>query len=238
MKNINYTRERGEQNARDQDKAPSHSSAEPAGPGTRHRGQSDDGAQTAGEPSDRPPCACMGGAEARQPPRAVGQHREPGQGRSPQAEQRVAQVKAGSKEAAMLKRIGLTVLVTAVAVMTGCARGPVSPTETPTYAAKPVSVPAGIISSEVTVLWRAIGIYRATGPLRLAGPMYEMTSYETKAECEAAQQEAVAKEALSRMGPTTERLSNGIRTWDSDRQHYTTFRYLCLVAGAGPAPFR
>jgi len=147
-------------------------------------------------------------------------------------------VKAGSKEAAMLKRIGLTVLVTAVAVMTGCARGPVSPTETPTYAAKPVSVPAGIISSEVTVLWRAIGIYRATGPLRLAGPMYEMTSYETKAECEAAQQAAMANEALSRVEPTTERLSDGIKTWDADRQYYTTFRYLCQVAGAGPAAGR
>lgn len=139
----------------------------------------------------------------------------------------------------MLKRIGLTALVTAVTVVTlGCARGPVSPIETPTYAANPVSVPPGSISSEATVLWRAIGIYRATGPLRLAGPMYEMTSYETKAECEAAQQAAMAKEALSRVGPTTEPLSDGIKTWDSDRQHYTTFRYLCQVAGAGPAASR
>ena len=140
----------------------------------------------------------------------------------------------------MLKRIGLTALVTVATVMTlGCARGPVSPLETPSYAsAKPVSVPAGIISSEATVLWRAIGIYRATGPLRLAGPMYEMTSYETKAECEAAQQAAMAKEALSRVGPTTEPLSDGIKTWDSDRQYYTTFRYLCQVAGAGTTPVR
>ena len=38
-------------------------------------------------------------------------------------------MKAGSKEAAMLNRIGLTALVTAVTVVTlGCARGPVSPT--------------------------------------------------------------------------------------------------------------
>jgi hypothetical protein len=147
-------------------------------------------------------------------------------------------VRAGGKEAAMLKRIGLTALVIAVTVVTlGCARGPVSPLETPTYAAKPVSVPPGV-SSEATVLWRAIGIYRATGPLRLAGPMYEMTSYETKAECEAAQQAAMAKEALSRMGPTAEPLSDGIKTWDSDRQYYTTFRYLCQVAGAGPTSVR
>ena len=140
----------------------------------------------------------------------------------------------------MLKRMGLTALVTAVTVVTlGCARGPVSPIETPSYAAaKPVSVPAGIISSETTVLWRAIGIYRATGPLRLAGPMYEMTSYETKAECEAAQQAAMATEALSRVGPTTAPLSDGIKTWDSDRQHFTTFRYLCQLAGVGPTPVR
>jgi hypothetical protein len=148
-------------------------------------------------------------------------------------------VKAGSKEAAMLKRIGLTALVTVATVMTlGCARGPVSPTETPTYAGKPMSVPAGIISSDATVLWRAIGVYRATGPLRLAGPTYEMTSYGSKAECEAAQQAAMAKEALSRVGSTTEQLSDGIKTWDSDRQYYTTFRYLCQIAGAGPTPFR
>src|SRR5438128_7502172 len=142
----------------------------------------------------------------------------------------------------MLKWIGVTALVIAMAVMTlGCVRGLVAPTatvETQTETAKPVSVPAGIISSEVTVLWRAIGIYRATGPLRLAGPMYEMTSYETKAECEAAQQAAMANEALSRVEPTTERLSDGIKTWDADRQHYTTFRYLCRLAGAGPTPFR
>ena len=86
--------------------------------------------------------------------------------------------------------------------------------------------------------WRDISIYRASGPLRLAGPIYEVTSYETKAGCEAAQQAAMAKEALSRVGPMTERLSDGIKTWDSDHQHYTTYRYLCRLAGAGPGPFR
>ena len=142
----------------------------------------------------------------------------------------------------MLKCIGLTALATAVAVLTlGCVRGLVSPTAPvgdQIYMAKPVSMPAGLSSSEVTVLWRDIGIYRARGPLRMAGPTYEMTSYETKAECEAAQQAAMAKDALSRVGPTTERLSDGIKTWDSDLQHYTTFRYLCGLAGARPAPFR
>jgi len=42
-----------------------------------------------------------------------------------------------------------------------------------------------------------------------------VTSYETKAECEAAHQAAMSKEALSRVGLTTERFSDGIKTWDS-----------------------
>ena len=142
----------------------------------------------------------------------------------------------------MLKCIGLTALATAVAVLTlGCVRGlgsPTAPAADQIYMAKPMSAPAGISSSEVTVLWRDIGIYRASGPLRMAGPMYELTSYETKAECEAAQQATMAKEARSRVGPTTEQLSDGIKTWDSDRLHYTTFRYLCRPAVVGPAPVR
>ena len=136
----------------------------------------------------------------------------------------------------MLKCMGLTALATVVVVTLGRLVSPTAAAEDQIYTAVPV--PAEVIASEVTVLWRDIGIYRASGPPRLAGPMYEVTSYETKAECEAAQQAAMAKEALSRVGPTTERLSDGIKTWDSDRRHYTTFRYLCLVAGAGPALFR
>ena len=138
----------------------------------------------------------------------------------------------------MLKCIGLTALATAVAVLTlGCVRGP-APVEEQIYMAKPMSGPVGIISSEATVLWHDIGLYRASGPVRVAGPMYEVMSYETKAECEAAQQAAMANQALSRVGPTTEQLSDGIKTWDSDRLHYTTFRYLCRIAVAGPAPVR
>jgi hypothetical protein len=123
----------------------------------------------------------------------------------------------------------------------GCVRGLTVPTAVggaPANTVKPVSVKTEITSSEVTILWRDIGIYRANGPLRLAGPIYEVTSYDTKAGCEAAQQAAMAKEALSRVGPSTERLSDGIKTWDSDHQHYTTFRYICRLAGAGPGPFR
>ncbi|PYN83501.1 MAG: hypothetical protein DMD87_30025 [Candidatus Rokuibacteriota bacterium] len=142
----------------------------------------------------------------------------------------------------MLKWIRLTALVAAGPVMTlGCVRGLAAPTaaiEAQTSTVKTMSVKAGLMSSAVSVLWHDISVYRASGPRRLAGPTYEVTSYETKAECEAAQQAAMAKEALSRVGLTTERLSDGIKTWDSDRQHYTTYRYLCWLAGAGPAPFR
>ena len=69
----------------------------------------------------------------------------------------------------MLKCIGLTALATAVAMLTlGCVGGSVSPTapvQDQIYMAKPMSAPAGIISREATVLWRDIGIYRASGPL-------------------------------------------------------------------------
>ena len=142
----------------------------------------------------------------------------------------------------MLKCIGLIALATAMAILThgrvGGIVSPTAPVPDQIYMAKPMSAPAGIISSEATVLWRDIGIYRTSGPLRMAGPMYAVTSYETKAECEAAQQAAMAKEALSRVGPTTEQVSDGIKMWDSDRLHYTTFRYLCRLAVTGPAPVR
>ena len=136
----------------------------------------------------------------------------------------------------VLKRIALTAVATAVVVTLGCVWGLVSPAaagEDQTYTAEPVPAPAEITSSEVTVLWRDIGIYRASGPLRMAGPLYQVRSYQTKAECEAAQQAAMAKDALSHVASTTEQLSDGIKTWDSDHQHYTTFRYLCRLAGAG-----
>src|SRR5437879_13828013 len=131
----------------------------------------------------------------------------------------------------MLKRIGLTALAIAVAVLTlGCVRGLVSPTAPvgdQIYMAKPVSVPAGLSSSEVTVLWRDIGIYRARGPLRMAGPTYEMTSYETKAEGEAAQQGAMDKDALSRVRPTPERLCDWLETWDWGLRHCKPVCALC-----------
>jgi len=142
----------------------------------------------------------------------------------------------------MVKWTGPLALATAVAVLTlGCVRGlgaPTPPAADRIYIAKPMSAPVGITSSETTVLWRDIGIYSVSGLGRMAGPRYEMTSYDTKAECEAAQQAAMAKEAASRVGPTTEQLPDGIKTWDSDHLHYTTFRYLCRLGVAGPTPFR
>jgi hypothetical protein len=132
--------------------------------------------------------------------------------------------------------MGLTALATVVVVTLGSLVSPTAAAEDQIYTAVPV--PAEVIASEVTVLWRDIGIYRTSGPLRMAGPMYAVTSYDTKAECEAAQQAAMANEALSRVGPTTEQMSDGIKTWDSDRLHYTTFRYLCRLAVTGPAPVR
>jgi hypothetical protein len=131
----------------------------------------------------------------------------------------------------MLKCIGRTALAAAVALTLGTLVSPTAAAEDQIYTAVPV--PAEVSASEVTVLWRDIGIYRASGPLRMAGPIYQVRSYQTKAECEAAQRAAMATEALSRVAATTEQLSDGIKTWDSDHQHYTTFRYLCRLAGTG-----
>jgi len=71
-------------------KAPSHSFEGHAGSGSRHRGPSDDRAQAAREPPDRPSCTDLGGPEARKSLGACGQHREPGQGGSPEAERGAA----------------------------------------------------------------------------------------------------------------------------------------------------
>src|SRR3989442_3886451 len=116
---------------------------------------------------------------------------------------RALRVGSLAQEATMLKWTGRTALVAAVAMMTlGCVRGLAAPTaavEPQGEPLKPVSANAGITPREVTVLWHDIGIYRASGPLRLAGPMYEATSYETNADCEDEQQTALTKEALSRV---------------------------------------
>jgi hypothetical protein len=63
----------------------------------------------------------------------------------------------------MWKCTGPIALATAVAVLTiGCVRGlgsPPAPAADQIYMAKPMSAPAGIISSETAILWRDIGIY-------------------------------------------------------------------------------
>ncbi len=88
------------------------------------------------------------------------------------------------------------------------------------------------------VLWHDVSVYGAAQSKRVAGPTYEVAAYDTWADCEAAQHVAMTKEELPRVGPTIERLLDGIKTWQPNRQYYTTFRYLCWPAGAGPAPFR
>ena len=141
----------------------------------------------------------------------------------------------------MLKRIGLTGLVVAVAVMApGCILAPAATTAViggASYALTPASVKARAMTG-VAALWYDISVHRTGEPRRMAGPTYEVSSYGTKAEPDAAMQAAVAKAAVSRAGPTTESLADGIKTWDSDRLHYTTFRYLCGLADAGPPYFR
>jgi len=71
----------------------------------------------------------------------------------------------------MWKCTGPIALATAVAVLTlGCVRGlgsPTAPAADLIYMAKPLSAPAGIISSETTVRWRDIGIDGISGPLRI-----------------------------------------------------------------------
>jgi hypothetical protein len=56
------------------------------------------------------------------------------------------------------------------------------------YTAAPGSMKARITTGAVTALWHDISIYRASDPRRLAGPTYEVASYGTRAECDAAQQ--------------------------------------------------
>src|SRR5437870_7742624 len=57
------------------------------------------------------------------------------------------------------------------------------------------------------VLWHDLSVYRAAELMPLAGPTYQVTSYDTNAECEAEQRAALVKEELPRVGPMTERLS-------------------------------
>ena len=87
------------------------------------------------------------------------------------------------------------------------------------------------------ILWHDVGVYRAPELTRLAGPTYEVTTYPSEADCEGARQVAMAREALPREGPYTESLTDGIKVWDSDRTHYTTFRYMCSPAGSRSMPF-
>ena len=86
-------------------------------------------------------------------------------------------------------------------------------------------------------LWHDLSVHHADSA-RVAGPTYRVASFETQAACETEQLVAMATEALPRAGPRSERLSDGIKVWDTNGRYYTTFRYLCWPAAGGPAPFR
>jgi hypothetical protein len=86
-------------------------------------------------------------------------------------------------------------------------------------------------------LWHDLSVHRADSA-RVAGPTYQVASFETQAACETEQRVAMATEARPREGPGTEQLSDGIKVWDTNGQYYTTFRYLCWPLAGGRAPFR
>ena len=86
-------------------------------------------------------------------------------------------------------------------------------------------------------LWHDLSVHHADSA-RVAGPTYQVASFETQAACETGQRDAMATEALPREGPRTERLSDGIKVWDTSGRYYTTFRYLWWPTAGGRAPFR
>ena len=87
------------------------------------------------------------------------------------------------------------------------------------------------------VLWHDVAVYRAAAQTRLAGPTYQVTSYDTEARCQVGQRTAMTKEETSRAGRTTERVSDGIKVWDPDREYYTLLRYRCARTGVATVPF-
>jgi hypothetical protein len=66
------------------------------------------------------------------------------------------------------------------------------------------------------VLWHDVSVHQGDAS-RLAGPTYEVASFETQAACVTEQHVTMALEARPREGPRTEQLSDGIKVWDSDR---------------------
>ena len=87
------------------------------------------------------------------------------------------------------------------------------------------------------VLWNDLSVHQADST-RVAGPTYEVASFETQVACETEQHAAMATEASPRQGPGTERLADGIKVWETGGRYYTTFRYLCWPSAGGGAPFR
>lgn len=134
---------------------------------------------------------------------------------------RVAECPRLANKAAKAKCLGLTALVTAVAVMTpGCVRG-FGPPSRPRPTRRNRCRRRGGDHFEWSRFCGAI--HCARGPLRLVGSMYEVTPDETKVECEAGQQAAMARHCRG--------WGQGARTTGTT----TTFHYRRLT-GAGPAP--
>src|SRR2546422_237819 len=65
-------------------------------------------------------------------------------------------------------------------------------------------------------LWHDLSLHRASGFMRHSGRTYQVSSYDTKAECEAEEVAAMAKEELPGAGPRAERLLDGIKVWAPD----------------------
>ena len=87
------------------------------------------------------------------------------------------------------------------------------------------------------VLWHDVSVHHGDAS-RVAGPTYEVASFETQAACVTEQHVAMALEARPREGPRTEQLSDGIKVWDESGRYFTTFRYLCWPSAGGRVPFR
>jgi hypothetical protein len=99
-----------------------------------------------------------------------------------------------------------------------------------------MKIPCAVLLS-AWALWHDLSVHHADSR-RVAGPTYQVGSFETELACQTEQRVAMAREALPREGPHTERLADGIKVWDTNGRYYTTFRYLCWPVTDGRAPFR
>src|SRR5712691_11143897 len=81
------------------------------------------------------------------------------------------------------------------------------------------------------VLCHDLSVYRAAELMPLAGPTYQVTSYDTKAECEAEQRAAMATEELPRVGPMTATRHSGTSAGLAGRARLGSDRTETAAAG-------